>query len=144
MKGRVMTPLRIPVAIVSLAVFSLFLSGCKASDVAPESGQQKVSVRVSEVSGGESQDMPLRFSGIVRATQRATLTFQVSGTLKEQAVELGQKVQAGDLLARVYNPGLEPARDSARARLEELRTQYQQAQREWERSSRLHERGVVS
>ncbi|HAZ89372.1 MAG TPA: efflux RND transporter periplasmic adaptor subunit, partial [Marinobacter adhaerens] len=139
-----MTPLRIPVAIVSLAVFSLFLSGCKASDVAPESGQQKVSVRVSEVSGGESQDMPLRFSGIVRATQRATLTFQVSGTLKEQAVELGQKVQAGDLLARVYNPGLEPARDSARARLEELRTQYQQAQREWERSSRLHERGVVS
>lgn len=139
-----MTPLRIPVAIVSLAVFSLFLSGCKASDVASEAGQQKVSVRVSEVTGGESQDMPLRFSGIVRATQRATLTFQVSGTLKEQAVELGQKVHAGDLLARVYNPGLEPARDSARARLEELRTQYQQAQREWERSSRLHERGVVS
>ena len=44
-----MTPLRIPVAIVSLAVFSLFLSGCKASDVAPESGQQKVSVRVAVV-----------------------------------------------------------------------------------------------
>ncbi|WP_349342465.1 efflux RND transporter periplasmic adaptor subunit [Marinobacter sp. MMG032] len=139
-----MTPLRIPVAIVSLAVFSLFLSGCKASDVTPESGEQKVSVRVSEVTGGERQDMPLRFSGIVRATQRATLTFQVSGTLRERAVELGQKVQAGDLLARVYNPGLEPARDSARARLEELRTQYLQAQREWERSSRLHERGVVS
>ena len=78
-----MTPLRIPVAIVSLAVFSLFLSGCKASDVTPESGEQKVSVRVSEVTGGERQDMPLRCSGIVRAPQRATLTFQVSGTLRD-------------------------------------------------------------
>ena len=137
-----MTPLRIPVAIVSLAVFSLFLSGCKASDVTPESGEQKVSVRVSEVTGGERQDMPLRFSGIVRATQRATLTFQVSGTLRERVVELGQKVQAGDLLARVYNPGLEPARDSVRAWLEELRTQYQQAQRAGDGTRRWHGRGV--
>ena len=139
-----MTPLRSPVAIASLAFFSLFLSGCKASDVSLEPGQQRVSVRVSAVTGGESRDMPLRFSGIVRATQRATLTFQISGTLKERAVELGQKVQAGEVLARVYNPALEPARDSARARLEELTTGYEQAKREWERSSQLHQRGVVS
>jgi len=48
------------------------------------------------------------------------------------------------VLASVYNPALEPARDSAAARLDELKTQYDQAQREWERSSRLHQRGVVS
>ena len=139
-----MTPLRMPVALVFLTFVSLLLSGCKASDVSSEPEPQTVSVRVSEVTGGESRDMPLRFSGIVRATQRATLTFQVSGTLKERAVELGQKVQAGEVLARVYNPALEPARDSARARLEELATGYEQAKREWERSSQLHERGVVS
>jgi len=139
-----MTPLRLPAAFVSLALLSLLLSGCKASDVSSEPVHQTVSVRVSEVTGGESRDMPLRFSGIVRATQRATLTFQISGTLKERTVELGQRVQAGEALARVYNPALEPARDSARARLDELTTQYQQAKREWERSSQLHERGVVS
>jgi len=103
-----------------------------------------VSVRVSDVTGGQAQEMTLRFSGIVRSTQRATLTFQVSGTLKERAVELGQTVAAGDVLARVYNPALEPARDSARARLDELITRYEQSKREWERSSRLRERGVVS
>jgi len=124
--------------------------------VSSEAQEPAVAVRVAEVTGGvtggatggatggEHRDLPLRFSGIVRATQRATLTFQVSGTLRERAVELGQKVQAGEVLARVYNPALEPARDSALARLEELRTQYRQAEREWERSSRLHERGVVS
>ncbi|MCK0163199.1 efflux RND transporter periplasmic adaptor subunit [Marinobacter sp. S6332] len=141
-----MTLLRTPVALIFLAACGLLLlSGCKADDMPPESsGKHVVSVRVSEVTGGEAQEITLRFSGIVRSTQRATLTFQVSGTLKERAVELGQTVAAGDVLARAYNPALEPARDSAQAKLDELNTRYDQAKREWERSSRLHERGVVS
>lgn len=139
-----MNPLRTPITLLSFLFLSLLLAGCKASDVSTEPAREAVSVRVSEVTGGESQDQPLRFSGIVRATQRATLTFQISGTLKERSVELGQQVQAGKALARVYNPALEPARDSARARLAELTTRYEQAKREWERSSQLHERGMVS
>jgi len=139
-----MTPFRTPVALIFLAASGLFLSGCIAEDVQEAPAEHIVSVRVSEVTGGEAQEITLRFSGIVRSTQRATLTFQVSGTLRERAVELGQTVAAGDVLARVYNPALEPARDSARARLDELRTGYDQAKREWERSSRLHKRGVVS
>lgn len=139
-----MTPLRFPVVLVLTALVPLVLAGCKASNVATEQKQPAVSVRVAGVTGGESEEMPLRFSGIVRATQRATLTFQVSGTLSERSVELGQKVKAGEVLARVYNPALEPARDSALARLDELQTQHRQAEREWQRSSQLHERGVVS
>lgn len=135
--------LRSPVTVLLAAAFVL-LAGCRAGEVASETPSAGVSVRVSEVAGGEAQDIPLRFSGIVRASQRATLTFQVSGTLKERSVELGQQVSAGAVLARVYNPALAPARDSARAKLEELTTQYEQARREWERSSSLHERGVVS
>lgn len=134
----------------------LFTAGCESTEPLPEQdsgqgreqdreqGSQAIPVRTAEVTGGQTEDVPLRFSGIVQAAQRATLTFQVSGTLKERAVELGQKVATGDLLARVYNPALEPAQDSAAARLDELRTQFEQAQREWERSSRLHERGMVS
>ncbi len=139
-----MTSLRLPVALVFSAASLFGLAGCKANDAPEASGGQGVSVRVSEVTGGAAQEITLRFSGIVRSTQRATLTFQVSGTLKERAVELGQTVAAGDVLARVYNPALEPARDSAKAKLDELNTGYDQARREWERSSRLHERGVVS
>lgn len=141
-----MTLFRTAVVLIFLAACGLLLlSGCKADDMPSESsGKHVVSVRVSEVTGGEAQEITLRFSGIVRSTQRATLTFQVSGTLKERAVELGQTVAAGDVLARAYNPALEPARDSAQAKLDELNTRYDQAKREWERSSRLHERGVVS
>lgn len=132
-----------PYPLIGLVLVTLLLSGCRGgTDDAPD--QAAVSVRVAEVTGGEIEEIPLRFSGIVRAAQRATLTFQVSGALKERSIELGQNVKAGDVLARLYNPALEPARDSALARIEELRTQFDQAQREWERSSRLHQRGVVS
>jgi len=132
---------------VGLVLAVLVLSGCRGgTDSTGETSLENkaVSVRVAEVTGGEIEEIPLRFSGIVRASQRATLTFQVSGTLRERAIELGQSVKTGDVLARLYNPALEPARDSALARIEELRTQFDQAQREWERSSRLHQRGVVS
>ncbi|HAC27386.1 MULTISPECIES: efflux RND transporter periplasmic adaptor subunit [Marinobacter] len=135
-----------PFVLASALLAVLSVSGCRGGGT--ESGENAentpVSVRVSAVTGGQMEEIPLRFSGIVRAAQRATLTFQVSGTLKERPVELGQTVKPGDVLARLYNPALEPARDSAAARLDELRTQFEQAQREWERSSRLHQRGVVS
>lgn len=139
-----MNSIRPPITLALAAVVLLSISGCKSSEPAPDQGVAPVTVRAAEVTGGQTEGVSLRFSGIVRAAQRATLTFQVSGTLRERAVELGQTVKTGDLLARVYNPALEPARDSAAARLDELRTQYQQAQREWERSRQLHERGVVS
>ena len=135
-----------PFVLASALLAVLSVAGCRGGGT--ESGENAentpVSVRVSAVTGGQMEEIPLRFSGIVRAAQRATLTFQVSGTLKERPVELGQTVKPGDVLARLYNPALEPARDSAAARLDELRTQFEQAQREWERSSRLHQRGVVS
>ncbi|MGX1200416.1 efflux RND transporter periplasmic adaptor subunit [Marinobacter sp. MBR-105] len=135
-----------PFVLASALLAVLSVAGCRGGGT--ESGENAentpVSVRVSAVTGGQMEEIPMRFSGIVRAAQRATLTFQVSGTLKERPVELGQTVKPGDVLARLYNPALEPARDSAAARLDELRTQFEQAQREWERSSRLHQRGVVS
>ncbi|MGB1950182.1 MAG: efflux RND transporter periplasmic adaptor subunit [Marinobacter sp.] len=139
-----MTSNRILFAPLLLALAVLALVGCKSQGASPQTTPDAVSVRAAEVTGGQTEGISLRFSGIVRASQRATLTFQVSGTLRERAVELGQEVATGDVLARVYNPGLEPARDSARARLDELNTQFDQAKREWERSSQLHERGVVS
>ncbi|MFN2362432.1 MAG: efflux RND transporter periplasmic adaptor subunit [Marinobacter sp.] len=139
-----MNTIRHPAIVAVTALAVLLVSGCKSGEPAPDQGGAPVTVRAAEVTGGQTEGVSLRFSGIVRAAQRATLTFQVSGTLRERAVELGQTVKTGDLLAKVYNPALEPARDSAAARLDELKTQYDQAQREWERSRKLHERGVVS
>src|SRR5690554_7488916 len=75
----------LPITLASMLLAVVSLSGCNSSASEP-AADQPVSVRVAEVTGGQVVEIPLRFSGIVRAAQRATLTFQVSGTLKERPV----------------------------------------------------------
>lgn len=102
-----------------------------------------VQVRATRiVAGAEAQ--PLRFAGSVRARDRAVLTFQVGGVIRSRPVEIGQLVEPGAVLATLYNPELEPARAAARARLNELQAQTDQARREQQRGEQLFERGVVS
>lgn len=127
-----------------LSVLLVALTGCRSNDPSQNAGVDPVTVRVAAVGASEGAAPTLRFASIVQASQRATLTFQISGNLRERQVELGQRVQEGEVLARLFNPGLEPARASAAARLDELGTQLDQAEREWQRSSRLRDKGVVS
>lgn len=127
-----------------LLAFTGVLLGCSQSDSAPIDSVRPIAVRTSPVTAVENFAEPLRFAGIVQARRRATLTFQMSGTLRKRPAELGDKVAKGQVLARLFNPTLEPSRDSASARLDELKTQHEQAAREWERSQRLFKKGVVS
>lgn len=100
-----------------------------------------VPVRIAAVNL-RSSDETLRFAGISRARQRATLTFQVAGVLQSRDAEIGQQVQSGQILAQLYNPQLEPSRDAARSRLEQLRADISQANRDLARTEQLYERSV--
>jgi membrane fusion protein, multidrug efflux system len=126
------------------AVGGLLVAGCggplDASSQALETAVPVRVVQVAEQGGSET----LRFAGTVRARQRASLTFQVGGVLKARDAELGQRVEMGQVLARLYNPELEPGRDAGRARVSELEAQARQAERDLERAEQLHSRGVVS
>ena len=85
----------LPITLASMLLAVVFLSGCNSS---ASNRLQTSRYRFGwPIIGGQVVEIPLRFSGIVRAAQRATLTFQVSGTLKERPVELGQTVKAGDV-----------------------------------------------
>lgn len=119
------------------------LSGCSPGETSEIAQMQSVTVRVAPVVSDPTAE-PLRFAGTVQPRQRAVLTFQVNGTLQERPVKLGQAVAKDQLLAKLYNPQLEPARDSARAKLRELQAQAKQSARELERAEKLHQKGVQS
>ncbi|QCF26866.1 efflux RND transporter periplasmic adaptor subunit [Hydrocarboniclastica marina] len=128
--------------VLLLATLTL-LSGCSPGESSEVDQMKPVPVRVSPVNG-ESQAQPLRFPGTVRARERAELTFQVSGTVDKRPVKLGQFVEKGEVVATLYNPKLEPAVKSAKARLRELQARAGQATRELRRAEALHDRGVQS
>lgn len=123
-------------------MLSLLLTACG------QSGQESaalapVTVRVAPVEA-VAPETSLRFAGVVRSRQRAELTFQLSGTLQERFVDIGDSVVASEMLARLYNPQLVPARDSAEARLRQAETQARQAEQDYQRGIRLREKGVLS
>ena len=130
---------------VLAAVAGLAVVGCRGEggESPGAAAPVAVPVRVAEVAAGAGQQA-LRFAGSARARQRASLTFQVGGTLATRPVEIGQAVKAGDVLATLYNPQLGPARDAARARLAELQAQAAQARRDLRRAEQLFQRGVLS
>jgi RND family efflux transporter MFP subunit len=125
-------------------VFMFASGGGGIAEASEKSGAVMVSVRAAPVARTDAVSSKLRFSGIARASRRATLSFQVSGSLIKRPVSLGQSVQAGEILAQLYNPGLAPAKASASARLQELEARLEQARREWQRAKSLRQKGVVS
>lgn len=126
------------------ALVILSLAGCR-NDVSVTASERArpVSVRAAEVLRPVETE-PLHFAGVVRARQRASLTFQVGGVLSERGVDLGQPVEAGQVLATLYNPELVPARNAAHARVRELEAQAAQARRDLQRTEQLFDRGVLS
>jgi RND family efflux transporter MFP subunit len=89
-----------------------------------------VEVQVQKV---EARTVPIveEVTGTVRARLRATLEARATGRISEIPVVLGQKLRAGDLVARLEAPELA-------ARLEQAEAAFTQAEREWKRVSGLY------
>lgn len=134
-----------PARTLAIVILGAILSCCgqpvDRSNAALASSEQTVPVRIAAVSQISSDDT-LRFAGISRARQRATLTFQVDGVLRSRDADIGQQVVTGQRLAQLYNPQLQPSRDAAQSRLEQLRADLAQARRDLMRIEELHERAV--
>lgn len=84
------------------------------------------------------------FSGALRAHDRAHLAFQVSGTLQQRLVNLGDEVVSGQRLAVLNNPQLQPAVAAAQAKRREVATQAAQAKRDLQRVKNLHRTGAAT
>jgi len=125
-----------PVAVLASA---LCFTGCGAK---PESSKDNsstlptASVRVRTVQS-KPQAMTEEVVGTVRAKLHATLEAKLSGRIDQLPVVLGQRVKAGELVARL---------DAAEinARLEQAEAALEQAERDGKRSSALFEQQAVT
>lgn len=102
-----------------------------------------VLVRTTQVENRQFDEL-LYFAAIARARQRASLSFQVGGTVQARHAEIGQSVVKGEVVATLYNPQLQPAADAAQARLEQLRSDLYQAKRDLVRFEEIHEQGLLA
>ncbi len=104
---------------------SVLLMACSDSDQTkkPEIVRPVLAMKVgdSEVLGGR------RFAGRAKATQEVNLAFDVTGTLKELPVKVGDEVKAGQLLAKIDPRDYEADLSAAKARLTKTRSNFKRA-----------------
>ncbi|MEO1308999.1 MAG: efflux RND transporter periplasmic adaptor subunit, partial [Pseudomonadota bacterium] len=87
---------------------------------------------------------PRVFTGTIQASARGPASFEVGGTIARIERRLGDEFSAGEVLAQLDTTALLLTFEESRARLEEAQASLVEAQLNYDRQSKLLERGVVA
>lgn len=125
-------------AFLFASVFLLTACGKHAEQPTPV---RAVRTMVLADGGGSLQR---EFSADIRARTESRLSFRVGGKVTQRAVELGQRVKAGQLLAQVDPQDLRLGADAAKAALSAAEAQAAQASADLARFKELRSQGFIS
>lgn len=98
----------------TLAIPALLLAGC--GQAPPPSSPVKTAVRTQEAKAGQTSDL-VTLTGTIQARVQSDLSFRFAGRLAARYVEVGQHVEAGQVLARLDTSQQEADVASAQAAL---------------------------
>jgi RND family efflux transporter MFP subunit len=113
-----------------------FLISC-GGDVEHQELEKVEKVRVRATSYEKTgYEFTLDFSGEVKAWKKVNLSFNVRGKIDRFHFDEGQKVNKGDLMARLEKDDYQALRDQSHA-------QWEKAKRDYERGRRLREEGSI-
>ena len=119
---------------------ALLLSACSK----PEPPEAPVrSVKVMTIGVGTLQSS-VEFAGEVRARVESRLGFRVAGKLSQRAVQVGEHVKAGQLLAQLDPQDYRLAADAARAQLAVAASNRDQAAADFKRFKELKDQNFIS
>ncbi|NKC30043.1 efflux RND transporter periplasmic adaptor subunit [Falsiroseomonas selenitidurans] len=135
--------------LVSLPVLTALgmatLTACDGEAFTPPGAEaplpRPVQVAAVRISGAESLSA---HTGVVQARRQVDLGFRAEGRITSRAVEVGQAVQAGQVLARLDPGDLALSLRAAEADLASAEAQARQARNEATRSRQLRAGGHVS
>ena len=124
-------------AAVGLAV--LGLTGCAKKEAPPEPVR---AVRTTTISGSESVASH-EYAAEIRARTESRLGFRVGGKLQSRAVNLGDAVKAGQVLAQLDPQDLRLGQEAARAAVAAAQTNFDQLAADYKRFKELRDQGFI-
>jgi RND family efflux transporter MFP subunit len=127
-------------ALASLLALAPLLAGCGGG--APPNaaaGTDTVAVETATATATDAAELG-RYSGTIQGTRRVPLSTKMMGTVTRLDVEEGDRVEAGQTLARIRSQNVEAKREQVRARLREARAALDNARINFERMKALREK----
>jgi len=119
---------------------ALALAACSRTEPAPEPVRAVRTLTVSSDSAGGTHE----FAAEVRARTESRLGFRVGGKMTSRAAELGQHVNAGQVLAQLDATDLKLSQEAATAATRAAQTSYELAAAEYKRYKELRDQGFIS
>lgn len=132
--------LRLVSPLLLATLLPALLSGCGKQPAAPEPER---AVRTQLVSTGAASASH-EYAAEVKARVESRLSFRVSGKLLTRAVNLGDTVKPGQVLARIDAQDLKLAETAASAAVAAARTNRDQAGQDYKRFVDLQRQGFIS
>lgn len=120
----------------------ILLNGCSENvDMDIKEPIRPVRTVITEIGQGF---MWRSYNGAIQADLISKLSFRVGGVVEEVAVELGQKVEKGQVIAALNDNDLVLKLDQEKAKLLQANAEANNARLQYERATGLIEKGVVS
>lgn len=126
--------------ITLLLLASILLAGCQPEPAAESTVRPVIVDQVQPVTSARTAS----YTGTIHARFETWLSFRVGGKVAERMVSLGDRVEAGQVLARLDATNVRLAVEAARAQLEAAREQYELARRQFERAQALFKHNATS
>jgi RND family efflux transporter MFP subunit len=117
------------------------LAGCDANTAPAVVSERPVQVQRVAFA---SEDSTREFVGVVRSRTETDLAFRVAGKVTERLVDIGDRVRAGDVVARLDSEDLKLEVASAEAEFAAANSNLAQAAADLARYTRLKDRGFAS
>lgn len=106
-------------------------------------GNQTTSVEVTPVSTGSISDQ-IRSFGTIRAQDIVNINPQVSNRITEIHVDLGDTVEQGQIMAKIYDVPFRDEYEQAQAQLRQSRSAFERDSTQFERQRILLENNAIS
>jgi membrane fusion protein, multidrug efflux system len=129
----------------TLAVGLAALPGCKGKASAADAQKEDPPVSV-QTEPARSIEVPrtLRLTGTLRGDRETDLAANANGRVLSTSVERGEQIKPGQVLAKLDTRAAALSAADARAQVESIRAQEQQAQSECEKYEQLKAKGAIS
>lgn len=139
----VFTLLAIALAI-GLMIFGQSVLAERAAGVEAPDATAPMTVTAARLTLEDGYSVARHFPGQIQAAQRTTMAFEQGGTVAMLAVDEGDTVTAGTLVARLDTRLIEAEQTRLRASRRALEAQTELARRTTDRQTELRERGFAS
>ena len=130
----------IPPSTLLVAALALLLVACSKAPPPAEPVRAVKTVVIAPTSTGGTYE----YAGEIRARVESRLGFRVGGKMIERPVNVGDSVEAGQLLARLDPRDLRLGEDVARAAVASAAVNLQQADADFKRYRDLKDQGFIS